>query len=427
MNTRIVLIYLPHPYLKQPDAQAPLGLMYLAAMLEQKGIPVEIKNFSSKLTHEAIGDLPEAEIYGITITSLELPQANRFGHLIREKFYNSKIVLGGPGTLAQELVDWNVIDSVCKGDGENAVVSMAEDYPNLKKIYVGNAIKDIDKIPFPARHLLKDNLGGNIFAYNNNYRSGGSTVIITSRGCPFNCSFCSAPLLRQTNCGMRYRSPENIRDEIRDVIDSYGIRQFRFSDDMFTAKKKRAMDTAKLVADLNIAWRISCRVKPFDEELAQELYDAGCKEMSFGIESFDNDVLNVLKKNTTAEDNAKALEICAKVGIKTRVLFMIRTPGQSSKTVRTNIEWLERVPYDIIACTSFVPIPGCDIWYHPERYGIEILNKNLDDYNFYFFSSNGENKLRDVIKIKGRTLDELNNETVEFREYLKSTGKLNEG
>jgi anaerobic magnesium-protoporphyrin IX monomethyl ester cyclase len=234
-------------------------------------------------------------------------------------------------------------------------------------------------------------------------------------------------LLRDFNQGVKFRSPENIYDEIKDVIDQYNIRQFRFSDDMFTANRKRAMEIAEKIGGLDVIWRISCRVKPFDEELARVLYNAGCVEMSFGIESFDNHVLNVLRKGTTAEDNVRALEICDKVGIKTRILFMIRTPGQTRKTIKENIKWLNRLPFNIIACTSFVPIPGCDIWYHPEKYDIEILNRNLDDYNFYFFSSHGENKLKDVIKLKDRSLEEVNSETIEFREYLKSTGKINTG
>lgn len=424
---KFALIYLPHPYLRQPDAQAPLGLMYLASVLNANNIEVELCNYSSILTHEAITRLPEADIYGITVTSLELPQANRFAHLIRERFYNSKIILGGPGTISSEFVDWGVIDSVCQGDGENAILDIVKDFPNLKTRYIGAKIENIDTIQFPARHLLKDNLGGNIFAYDRNYKSGGSTVIITSRGCPFNCSFCTAPMLRDFNCGLRFHSPNYVYSEINHVIKNYGIKQFRFSDDMFTANRKRAIEIANKIKELGIVWRISCRVKPFDEELAKLLLDSGCVEMSFGIESFDDKVLKVLKKGTTAEDNAKALEICAKLGIKTRVLFMIRTPGQTSNTVKENIKWLNKVPYDIIACTSFIPIPGSDIWYHPEKYNIDILNKNLDDYNFYFFSSHGENKLKDVIKLKGRTLEEVNNETIEFREYLKSTGKVNIG
>jgi radical SAM superfamily enzyme YgiQ (UPF0313 family) len=424
---KIVLIYLPHPYLAQPDAQAPLGLMYLAAVLQNHDIDVEICNFSSFFSHEAIAALPESDIYGITVTSLELPQANRFAHLIRERFFHSKVVLGGPGTVSSEFVDWNVIDSICLGDGENAILDIVKDFPDLKKKYIGSKIADFNNVPFPARDLLKDKLGGNIFAYNKNYKKGGSTTILTSRGCPFNCSFCTAPLLRDFNCGLKYRTPENIYQEMTEVIDKYNIRQFRFSDDMFTANRKRAMEIADKIGDLGIVWRISCRVKPFDEVMARTLFDAGCVEMSFGVESFDDHVLQVLRKGTNVEDNIRALEICDKVGIKSRVLFMIRTPGQTRHTVKENIKWLNRLPYNIIACTSFVPIPGCDIWYHPEKYDIEILNKNLDDYNFYFFSSHGENKLKDVIKLKGRSLEEVNDETVEFREYLKSTGKVNTG
>jgi radical SAM superfamily enzyme YgiQ (UPF0313 family) len=324
-------------------------------------------------------------------------------------------------------VDWNVIDSICLGDGENAILKIVRDFPGLKKKYIGTRFSSLDDIPFPARHLLNGKLGGNIFAYNKNYKDGGSTVILTTRGCPFNCGFCTAPLLRDFNHGIKYRSAKNIHDEIKEVIETYNIKQFRFSDDMFTANSKRAMEIAEKIGSLDIVWRISCRVKPFDEELARVLYNAGCVEMSFGIESFDNHVLKLLRKGTTSEDNVRALEICDRVGIKTRVLFMIRTPGQTRNTIKENIKWLNRVPYNIIACTSFVPIPGCDIWYHPQRYDIEILNRNLDDYNFYFFSSHGENKLKDVIKLKGRSLEEVNHETIEFREYIKSTGKVNTG
>ncbi len=157
------------------------------------------------------------------------------------------------------------------------------------------------------------------------------------------------------------------------------------------------------------------------------MFEAGCKEVSFGVESFDDHVLKVLKKGTTAKDNAAALEITDKIGIKSRILFMIRTPGQTKDTVPINIEWLNRVPYNIICCTSFVPIPGSDIWNNPDSYNIEILNTNLDEYNFYFFGSRGENRLKSIIKIKDRPLEELNAESEYFRDYLKSTGKLNEG
>jgi len=116
-------------------------------------------------------------------------------------------------------------------------------------------------------------------------------------------------------------------------------------------------------------------------------------------------------------------------GLTVRLLFMIATPGQTPSTLVCNKHYLEMYDdyYDIIACTTFIPIPGCDIWYHPEKYGVEILNRNLDDYNFYFFSNGKENPLKDVIKIKSRTQAEFNKESEMFRRYLLTTGKVNTG
>lgn len=424
---KVVFIYLPHPYLKEPDAQAPMGLLYLAALLEKANVEVEVLNYSPCNTWEALSNLPRADVYGISITSLELPQANRFAHLIKEKYDNCIVTLGGPGTYCKEFVDWGAVDSICIGDGEEALFAMLSDYAEnrLQQVYHFPPFEDIDSIPFPARHFLGDRQGGNIFAYKQQYASGGSTVLLTSRGCPFHCSFCSSPLF--TNNKVRFRSPESVVDEIKHVVKEHNIRQFRVSDDMFLADKKRVIKICELIGDMDIAWRISTRVKPIDYDVYKLMAEAGCKEVSFGVESFDEHVLTTLKKGTTPEDNARALEIVDKIGMKSRVLFMIRTPGQTSETVDKNIEWLERVPYNIICCTSFVPIPGSDIWANPDAYGIEILNRNLDDYNFYFFGSRGANTLKDIIKIKGRSLEEFNEESQRFRDYLQGTGKLNTG
>ncbi len=422
---KVNLLYLPHPYLNQPNAQIPLGIFYLASVLEKNNINVTIQNFSAMTDDQAIDKLEKADVYGITVTVLELLQANKFAQKIKEKFSNSKVILGGAGTICDEYVDWNVIDSILKGEGEITFLEMLKEIDDLDRIYNGKNVQNLDEIPFPARHLAKDNLGGNIFAYDKNYKGEGSTNIITSRNCPFNCHFCCAKKYRVGK--PRFRSPQNVYDEIKFVIDTYNIRQFRIADEMFTADINRVEEICRLIKPLNIVWRISTRVKPFSEELAKTLYDAGCKEISFGIESFDNDVLKGLNKQTTAEDNARALEICKNVGITTRALFMIRTPYQTKDTVKKNIEWLKKVSYDIIAVTSFIPLPGSEIWENPDKHNIEILNKNIDDYNFYFYGSNGKNELKNIIKIKNRSLKEFNKESEYFREWIEQQGKINKG
>jgi radical SAM superfamily enzyme YgiQ (UPF0313 family) len=184
-----------------------------------------------------------------------------------------------------------------------------------------------------------------------------------------------------------------------------------------------------LLSKLGIVWRISTRVKPWNRELAKALYDGGCKEVSFGIESFDDTVLKAIGKKTTAKENENAIRIAKEVGMTVRVLFMIKTPGQRKETVDINIEYLEKLKnfYDIIACTTFVPIPGCLMWASPQNYGIDILDTDFEHYNFYAFGSKGENPIPNVIRLHDRNEDEVNEETQRFRDYLKNTGKMNRG
>jgi len=422
----VCLIYLPKPYLKSPDAQAPLGLMYLASFLEENNKAVEICNFAGYSNDEAIEKLPKARLYGITVTSMEVLQANRFAKRIRGKYAKSNIILGGPGTLAKERTDFNQIDSICLGDGEYSILNALSDAikGKMRAIYYGKPVSYLDAMPLPARHLLKDKQGGDIFAYGKKYAKGDSTIILSSRGCPCQCAFCTAPALHDK---VRLRDAQSVANEMQYVKENFGIKQFRFSDDMFTVNKQRVFDMCDAIGPLDVYWRISCRVKPLDDDMIKAMYQAGCREFSFGIESFDDKVLRGLKKGTTARDNVIALERSMKHGMGTRILMMIRTPFQTSETIANNKFFLSHVPYSIVACTAFIPIPGSDVWNNPDKYNIEILDRDLDKYNFYMFNSEGRRKIDPIIKIKDRDVTEFHRESEEFRDWLVEKGVCNEG
>lgn len=423
----ICLISLPKPHLKQPEAQANLGLMYIAAYARLFKKSVSIDDFATDTDDEAVQKLPKAIIYGISITSLEVLHANRFAKKIKERFNHARVILGGPGTLARDFIDFNYIDSIVLGDGELTILEVLRDAQNnmMQTIYEGKTVTDINTLPLPARDLLKGPQGGNIFAYNKKYSDSDSTIIISSRGCVHNCSFCSAKNL--CNRRIRFRSPESVADEIRHVKNNYGITQFRFSDDMATASRKRTFELCNAIGPENVFWRISCRVKPLDDDMCKALIDAGCVELSFGIESFDQDVLNMLQKGTTVKDNVNALELAHKYGFSTRILMMIRTPGQTKQTVEKNKYWLKRVPFSIIACTGLIPLPGTDIFDKPDNYNIEILDKGLDKYNFYFYGPSGRRPLDKIFKIKDRDIDEFHQESEDFRDFIEDLGKVNRG
>lgn len=425
--TDICFIYLPHPYLKRPDAQLPMGILMLAAVIKEDGrYSVEVKNYSAYNEAIAICDLPEANIYGITVTSMEVPYANDFAKWIKWKYPHSKVVLGGPGVIIPELIDWNLIDVAARGEADLMICEIIDRMTreSIPRFIYCNPPQNLDDLPYPAREMIDGPIGGNVFAYNKNYVGEGSTVILSSRGCPFKCAFCAAPTLTST---IRYRSSDAVVGEMKYVIEKYGIRQFRFSDDMLTSNKKRLLELCEKIGPLDVAWRGSIRVTPLDEEMLIAMKEAGCKELSPGFESFDDKVLKILNKKATVKDNIRALEMADKIGIRLRILLMIGTPGQTKKTIDINKYYVDNLPHIIVACTRFVPMPGSDIWYHPDKYGIEILSRDMKDYNFYFFGSDGVNDLKPIIKLKDRPLDEFIAETHEFRDWLYKREDINRG
>jgi len=414
---KVILIHLPLSKLVHPNAQAPIGIMYLASIIGSRH-DVTIKNYVSNLTYEAIADLPEADFYGITATVTQLPQVNRFCHLIKEKYKKAVIGVGGPGTNLREYVDFDVVDAICIGEGEEVILRMLDDVANksLQKVYVGPEVKDLDSLPYPSRHLM----GSDKSVFSSKDSSAG---LLTSRGCPFSCAFCASPKFRTK---MRFRSATSVYEEIKHVMDAFGIKQFRVIDDIFTLNKPRVIEICEMVKDLGITYRIVGRVDTFDEDMAKSLAASGCKEIEFGIESFDDDILKLLNKRTTAEDNAVALRIAHDNGLHSRMLFMVKTPGQTDRTMPTNIEYMERVPFHAVNCFYFIPIPGSEIWYHPDRYGIEIIDKNIEHYDFWPFNKHGE-RPPDVFRIIGRDMKDVNREADEFFGYLDSIGKLHKG
>lgn len=427
---KIQFIYLPHPYLRTPDAQLPLGILYLAGVCEGQGHDVSVVNLTKyNSPEEAITHVTEADIFGITVTSLELPIADKMTIQLRDKFPKAKVILGGPGTsgIEEHLHNHKLYDAIFLGEAEEALVKYLWDEVGkvrCRPSYWSGVLPKIDTIRFPARHLVHGSLGGKIFTEGKEYFSGGSTTILSSRGCPYRCAFCA-----EAGTHVRFRSSDSVVQEMLEVYRQYGIRQFRFSDDSFTLRRDRVLDICKKIKETGIefAWRISCRVKPLDMDILRTMVEAGCREFSFGIESFDNYVLKGLRKNTTAEDNAVALKMVHDAGGDARILFMVRTPFQTKATIEKNKWWLDHVPYSTIACTSFVPLPGSAIWQRPEEFKIKIINRNMEDYNFYFYGPDGRNKIKRIFEYTDRDTDEVEQESEDFRTYLEEKGRVNNG
>lgn len=372
---KATLINPPRSYLIEPEAQAPMGLLYIAAVLEEEGWEVQYVDlaFTDKI--------PEADLYGITATSADYPDAVEVAKGLKDR--EGKIILGGRhATGMQGQVALSLFDCVVIGEGERSIAWISDDFPdsNLDKLYRISGAEDLDTIPFPARHLLPVQ-GKNVFAYKKRYWEGETTCLLTMRGCPYKCAFCTAGGER-----VRYRSVDNVIAEIEHVIDTYGIREFRLSDDTFTLNRERLLELLPRMKECNIFWRASVRARPLDPGLLELMADSGCVELSYGIESGDQRVLDRVNKGVTLEQSETAMKWSKEAGITVRALMIAGLPGETPESAYKTIEFMERTRqyWDIAALTNFVPLPGSPIWNEPARFGVTKI-KHIDDFNFYLW------------------------------------------
>lgn len=427
---RVCLINPPHPYLSNPDAQAPLGLLYLASSLQEHGCEdVQFVNLSNRHYDDISDiDLPDCEIYGITGTVLDRRGINAVAKHIKMHNKQGMIVAGGPITLCMDLVDRNLVDSFVFGEGEYVIRQIVDDYPNLKNVYVADRITDLDVLPYPDRDLLDGKLGQNIFADRETYFDNGSTVICSSRGCPNACAFCASVKLWGRK--VVYRSVQNVVDEIEHVIGTYGVRQFRFSDDNLTSSRLRLDSLCEALRGYEIAWRASIRVKPSSVQMFTAMRRAGCREVCFGIESGDPAVLKMLDKSATVSDNKRAIRDAKEAGLVVRLLMMTGCPGETTGSTNLNINFLDEMEpwYDTVAITNFTPIPGTRVADDPDSVDCEILDFDIDKYNLCLWKSENEmNSWMNLIRPNGMSVDELVESKRQIVEWLVSSGKINKG
>jgi anaerobic magnesium-protoporphyrin IX monomethyl ester cyclase len=418
----VCLINPPHPYLAEPDAQQPLGLLYVASSCKSSGLSTECWNLTNFSMEEDFS-IPEARVFGITGTSLDMSTINKLVKKLQEFFPEALFVVGGPISLSPLSYFSKRIDVIFKGEAENGFpifVRCIREGKSLESacyasgessiikgskgryVVIGSPSKDLDALPFPDRRMKGNSrVGGNIFArdrvFLENHISSEwlSATISSSRGCVGNCSFCCAPRLWK---GLRFRSPRSLILEIEMLRREFGVSQLRFSDESMTLDIDHLREMCAYLKREKVVWRSSVRVCPSSVEMWRMMKEAGCMEVAFGIESGDPNVLKVLQKGVSVEQGKKAISDAKQAGLVVRALFMVSTPGETPFTFKRNLRYLVETKADLVSITNFVPFPGCDVWENPKKYRCSLVSKNLDDYNLYLVDKEGYRNVRPLIK-----------------------------
>jgi radical SAM superfamily enzyme YgiQ (UPF0313 family) len=366
---------------KKANDYPPLGLAYLAAVLEQDGHQTTLFDFGLDPDTSMEDDVRQVyafspHLVGITAMTSAYHSVLDTAALLKAQL-GRPVVLGGPhATLYPERVleEAPSIDYVVRGEGEDTIrelVSALEgrngDLSAIRGLtyrvrsgVVSNPdrglIQDLDALPFPARHLF------DLERYGLHTPEGRPMMtILSSRGCPYSCAYCFKGIVGRT---YRQRSPGNIVAELRQVVDQYGIRDFYFVDDLFTLDVQRlhALMERFVEEKLEIHWQCLARVDRVSAEILHKMYAGGCRRIHYGIESGNEDILKRVGKGFKLEQVRQVVRWTREAGIQTKGYFMLGLPGDTEQTMRQTADFAASLDLDEAMFSLTTPFPGTRLW-----------------------------------------------------------------
>ncbi|MDZ7342022.1 MAG: B12-binding domain-containing radical SAM protein [candidate division KSB1 bacterium] len=394
----------------------PLSIVFLGTFLEHQGYQVrlfdeQIEWLSADRLQEVVNEFHPGVI-GFTCTTPGMARAHEIARDIKQLNPNIKVVMGNihPTVLPEETLKNDHVDLVVRGEGEFTFLEYLRSLANggnLDKVdgisfrvnggYQHNKDrayeKDLDVFPPVNWNLLTDTKGNYSIEW-----------ILTSRGCPYKCVFCSA----RSVSGFRYRfnSPQRAIHEVDVVVQKYGKKFFSFADDNFVVKKDRAREICRLLIERgyhkHVKWLCQTRADAVDKPLLELMREAGCEYISFGIETGTQRLLDLIGKSLKIETVEKAVTMAHEVGIKTRGSFMLGLPTETREDSLATINFALKLPLDIAKFNLAVPYPGTELLNMAIAEGLRVTG-DWSNINTAAGLSNTE-----AFYIpKGRTMEEL--------------------
>jgi radical SAM superfamily enzyme YgiQ (UPF0313 family) len=384
----IQLIHPPHPSATDDKLDAPLGLLYIAATLKVRGYDVRVVDLSGtgrdkekwrKLIHAA-------DLNGLTDYVCTMDISREVADVCREMNPQTKVIVGGANVtgfyeqynsawISKKLKDLGYFpvgfDAVVIGDGEEAILEVIKDFPDLAQFYEFPLDRDLDVYPNPDYEMI------DVHSYHRKIDDKESISILTSRGCPFRCAFCGLPKQKRT---VRYRTPRAVFNEVRFIKDVYGIEAFNFQDDTFIVNKERVRNLCKLIEPLGVTWRCLGRAGLDTKDDYKRMRDSGCTQVAWGIESGSQEILDKMNKNVTVSQNREVIQWAKELGILDRIFVMVGFPGETQETLDETKRFIEETDPSQFLASTFQPYPGTSVTLDPERFGVTQIYKDYSKY-----------------------------------------------
>jgi radical SAM superfamily enzyme YgiQ (UPF0313 family) len=357
----------------------PIGVAYLAAVLEKGGHDVTVIDCPAlEIDHKELGAKIAAidpSVVGITSLTPMIHSTLLAAHVTKESCPNASVILGGPhATFMDEqiLSENSEVNVVVRGEGEQTLLELTDviSRSNLKDLneVAGITFRKNGQIIRTPNRLFIQNLDDlprpayNYFQLEK-YRLFGKAMlpIMTSRGCPYQCSYCV--MSRMNGINFRARSPKNIVDELEWLRDTHGADAFSFYDDAFTLDIERAREICREIKNRNVGipWDCQTRVDRVSKEILAKMRDAKCQLVSFGIESGSQKILDAIKKKTTIERNEKAIRWAKEVDLPVSISVIIGYPGETTDTLEQTMDFIRKTEPDYVYLCMATPYPGTEL------------------------------------------------------------------
>jgi len=391
---------------RKANLMPPLGLASIAAYLEERGKKADILDcFASPLTAErhlkTYLQMIRPAWIGFSCTTSSFLDGVRLASLAKEIQPGIRTFCGGPHVSALReklLADYPAFDYLVVGEGEETVFQLMEEPENARNIpglVFWNAAGEaefsgfrepgieLDSLPFPAYEKLTGfpkTYRLPIF----NYPKAPNTSCISSRGCPYTCSYCDRSVFRRT---FRYNSATYLYRHLEYLKTRFGIRHVNFYDDQFTFNRERVEELCQMLISTPLEMTFNCAVRAehVDGEILEKMKKAGCWMISLGIESGDAELLSRHRQKVDLDFMAEQVNLIKKTGIRVKGLFMVGLPGETTSSLKRSITYLKSLPIDELNVAKFTPFPGSPLYEKIHDFGSFTENwESMDCMSFQF-------------------------------------------
>ena len=384
---KILFVY---PNIVESPKDISTGIGMLSALVKQKGHKTKLLDSSFGIKDSTM--LQRAKAFGPDLIAFSTA-TNDFTYAchianVFKKHFNVPIIAGGfhPTIAPEETISQKCFDMICVGEGDEAFVELVEKLEKgqptdkVKNIWskkngeviknpIRNLVEDLDALPFPDR---------DIFDYEKYLQwNHGTATFISTRGCPFQCTYCINHFLMKKYKGkgryVRFRSVNNLFEEIKQVLKKHGehVKNIEFYDDTFSLDKERVKEFCeRYPKEIGIPFNLNVRVNAVDMEVFKHLKEAGCARVSIGIEAGDEKIRNsVLKRNMTDKQIVDTFLAAKKVGLKTYSFNMVGIPYETKESIKKTIELNKKCKPDYVGVSIFNVFKGTEVYDLCEKKG----------------------------------------------------------